>query len=76
MRKQAERRPLGPSLLLILIVGLLAFLSVSSFADEPKPDPSGIATGDHEGIADSVGGGGAVAGGDAGGIRLGLVGKA
>ncbi|MGA3197554.1 MAG: hypothetical protein ABSD39_21360, partial [Terriglobales bacterium] len=55
MRKQAERRPLGPSLLLILIVGLLAFLSVSSFADEPKPDPSGIATGDRASSADAAG---------------------
>src|ERR1035441_2517026 len=45
MTKQAERRrPRRPSLLVILLVGILAALVTPSFADDPKPDPSGIAT--------------------------------
>ncbi len=57
MTKQAERRrPHYASLLVILLAGILATLATSSFADEtPKPDPSGVATGDRTAAADAAG---------------------
>lgn len=58
MTKQAERRPLRrPFLLVILLAaGLFAALATPSLADDgPKPDPSGIATGDRTTAADAAG---------------------
>ena len=56
MTKQAERRrPCAPFLLIILLAGILAALAIPSFADYPKPDPSGIATGDRTAVADAAG---------------------
>jgi Amt family ammonium transporter len=55
MRKHAERRPLAVCVV-ILLIGAWAALATPAFADEaPKPDPSGLATGDRSAAADAAG---------------------
>ena len=61
MTRRADRRSLRPSLvcggvMILLAAGFFAGLSTPSFADEvPKPDPSGIATGDKTTAVDAAG---------------------
>jgi Amt family ammonium transporter len=61
MTRRADRRSLRPSLvcagvMILLAAGFFAGLSTPSFADEvPKPDPSGIATGDKTNVVDAAG---------------------
>ena len=60
MKKRAGWRSLRLSLIsasaaVVLVAGMLAGLSTLSFADEPKPDPSGTATGDKTTAVDAAG---------------------
>ena len=58
MKKRTDRRFLSLSLVsaTILFAALLAALSASCFADDgPKPDPSGVATGDKAAAVDAAG---------------------
>ena len=60
MRKRATRRSgrrswISASVRILLLIGVLAGWSVASFADEPKADPSGTATGDKSTAVDAAG---------------------
>src|ERR1700689_1049487 len=60
MTKRAERRSLrrglaAMSAAFVLVAGMLAGLSATSFADEPKADPAGTATGDKTSAVDAAG---------------------
>jgi ammonium transporter, Amt family len=54
--RQSLRRSLVCALMILLAAGLLAGLSTPCFGDNvPKPDPSGIATGDKTNVVDAAG---------------------
>ena len=50
-----SRLRLSRLLALVVVTGALVPLSTPSYADEPKPDPAGIATGDRSSAADAGG---------------------
>src|SRR5580704_13079354 len=56
LRHSLRRSLVSASAVLLMMAGIWAGLSVSSFADDqPKPDPSGAATGDKSAAQDAAG---------------------